>query len=307
MFNLPNVWTHCLFAEDLCRELKENHLVETSSGALNFGAQGPDPFFYHNFWPFKADQGVSEIGMKLHTEKCGPFLLDMIENGKNAKNQQQAFILGYISHHMLDRNTHPYIHYHSGYEGNKHQELEVIIDTCMLERLRGLKSWKNPVYQKLSLQDSSHSILSMLRSLILSHFPGLDSRLNGDYIKKSYQDMRLAQRILFDPVGWKNRLLGSFVSSYSHQPLKDRKDYLNDTKRTWKHSATLQESNQSFIELYEKAFSETAALWRSILNYWQTSSKVIHASITDHLGDISYDTGLPLREEKVNQFSEPIV
>ncbi len=59
--------------------------------------------------------------------------MDLIERAKNRDDQVRAFVFGFITHHILDRNTHPYIHYRAGYEGNDHQKLEVFIDTLMME------------------------------------------------------------------------------------------------------------------------------------------------------------------------------
>ncbi len=304
---MPNVWTHIIFAEDLCKKIGREDLLETSAPLLNYGAQGPDPFFYHHFWPLAKDQQVSEAGMKLHTEQCGPFLLNMIKKGRTMENQVQAFILGYVSHHSLDRNTHPYIHYRAGYEKNKHQKLEVNIDTLMLKKHRGLDSWKSPAYKKFSLQLKKKPIAHLLESLIDEYYPEMSSSFPRHYILQSYRDMKQAQTILFDPWGWKNKVLGSMVSSFSHQPLSDEKDYLNEQKNLWRHPATNEAIRLSFLELYERAFSEAAELFSMILDYWDRDESYLLHNIEEILGNISYDTGLPLSLNYTNVYSDPIV
>ncbi|MFD1361367.1 hypothetical protein ACFQ4A_06765 [Lentibacillus salinarum] len=50
---------------------------------MKFGAQGPDPFFYYNFWPWIKEEPFNHIGLKLHQEKCGQFLMDLVDKGKD--------------------------------------------------------------------------------------------------------------------------------------------------------------------------------------------------------------------------------
>ncbi|WP_176140715.1 zinc dependent phospholipase C family protein [Halobacillus salinus] len=303
---MPNTWTHILFVDQLCERIERKDLLETSSLALHIGAQGPDPFFYHRFLPFLSAGDGEGLGMQLHTQQCGPFLTDMIERGKEEKNTIQAYILGFVSHHYLDRVTHPYIHYYSGYEGNKHQELEVAIDTLMMQRVRNMRTWKIPVHKELK-PDAIDSISHFLSDLIVEHYSDWSTDRAKKITKRSYKDMYLAQKLLFDPWYWKNKFLGAFVSSFSHQPLKDNRDYLNETKATWHHSATNDPSADSFLELYESAAKKGADLFTDILHYWSTPSQELLKAIEVKIGNISYDTGRPLEENQTNLYSSPIV
>ncbi|UOR13233.1 zinc dependent phospholipase C family protein [Halobacillus amylolyticus] len=305
---MPNIWTHIMFAEDVCNEHKREDIINTSGRFLNMGAQGPDPFFYYNFWPRLSDHGVNEVGMKLHTEQCGAFLINMINRGKHVKNRSQAYILGFVSHHILDRVTHPYIHYYSGYQGHKHQELEVIIDTLMLDKYRQLKPWKTPVYKQVQLnKKEAKELARWLEQDIYTLFPELSSSVPSNYVVKSLMDIALAQRLLFDPNGWKNDVLGSMVSSFSHRPIKENFDYLNEHRKEWKHSATGKPSHASFIDLYETAFQQTCSIIELILSYWSSSEEGLIDPIRDQIGDISYDTGKPLSLRLKNHYAHPIV
>ncbi|MGP4069849.1 zinc dependent phospholipase C family protein [Halobacillus sp. B29] len=303
---MPNIWTHVLFVDQLCNELNRHDLIQTSGHSLHLGAQGPDPFFYHNFLPFSQDEHVDEVGMKLHTEQCGPLLIDMIERGAYHKNHLQAFILGFVSHHMLDRHTHPYIHYHAGYEANKHQELETIIDTIMLERFRSIKTWKNPVHKQIKSR-SLPSIAQLMDLLLDTHFPGLVEDYPDNFIHQSYRHIQFAQRVLYDPWKWKNKYFGSLVSSFSHQPVNDDKDYLNEQKNRWHHPATNEPHTSSFLDHYEEALEEGKLLFQLILSYWENPDSSRLNEIKDMIGNRSYDTGAPLSEGLVNRFSNPIV
>ncbi|WP_047982522.1 zinc dependent phospholipase C family protein [Ornithinibacillus contaminans] len=303
---MPNIWTHMLFCEDVVDAIGHPESIPKHSYILNLGAQGPDPFFYYNFWPWIKDEPVHQIGNLLHTKKCGDFLMDLIISAKDKSEEIKSYVLAFMTHHILDRNTHPYVHYRAGYDGNKHQKLEVIIDTLMMERYKNLKTWKTPVSKEIHLTKHQRTaIADFLHPAIVRHYPEIAKNSSG-YIKKAFQDMKLAQKLLADPYGWKNKLFKSLVSSYSYQPITVHTDYLNVEHKTWRHSATNEPSLKSFIDLYEQARIEAIGIMKYVLDFWSNRGST-RSDLEEIIGDISYDTGLPLQLDLQNKFSEPIV
>ncbi|WP_042149232.1 zinc dependent phospholipase C family protein [Paucisalibacillus sp. EB02] len=303
---MPNIWTHMLFCEDVVDTIGISMSIPKHSYILNLGAQGPDPFFYFNFWPWIEDGPVNHIGNLLHNEKCGEFLMDLIDEVKDQSNEMKSYVFGFVTHHILDRNTHPYIHYRAGYEGNKHSKLEIIIDTLMMERYKNLKTWKTPVYKEIHLNRRiKHEIAGLLYRTIKKHFPVVEQNSPKNIIK-AFNDMKLALKLLADPNGWKNKLLRSTVSSFSHQPIVDHTDFLNMERTTWYHSATREPSTKSFIDLYEQARIESIDIMKKVLEYW-SKDESNREDLVKVLGEISYDTGLPLQLKKQNRYSDPII
>lgn len=305
---MPNIWTHILFCEELIDSLKKTAEFSDVKAYLNLGAQGPDPFFYHNFWPWNSDQSVNEVGQVLHHDQCGPFLLDLIEAASSYPLQTKAYVVGFVTHHVLDRNSHPYIHYLAGYEKNNHQVLEVNIDTIMMQRFHNLKTWKTPVHKRIDIgkhvdQHTAH----LLDSTITKHFPHTRQSVPSSYLQEAYRDMKRALRILFDPYGWKNKVLGSLISPFSHQPIQDQKDYLNDQHTQWRHSATNEASTQSFLDLYKEAKDEGLTILYAVYSYWEDPKPQNKQRLEDLLQNISYDTGKPLDQGMINRYAEPIV
>ncbi|MGM8366301.1 zinc dependent phospholipase C family protein [Virgibacillus sp. W0181] len=305
---MPNIWTHIQFCEDVIDLIPyTQQLFADHEAYLKLGAQGPDPFFYYNFWPWIKNGPVQTIGQKLHTEKCGDFLMELIDAGKHESTVVQAYIFGFVTHHILDRNTHPYIHYFAGYEGSNHQRLEVIIDTLLMKNHHNLKTWKTPVYKEINIGRSiDKQIVHLLYSTINRYYPEIRQE-KAAYIQKSYRDMKLALKILADPYGWKNKLLGSIVSPYSHQPVRAERDYLNLRHATWHHSATNKPSTKSFIDLYKEAQVEGVEIMKQILHYWEESGTASRAHVIDLIGNISFDTGLSLAYDRKNKYSDPII
>lgn len=305
---MPNIWTHILFCEEIMDVMDNKEEYLRMDGYLKLGSQGPDPFFYHNFWPWKKDDRVNQIGSSIHTEHCGPFLMDMIESGSRLSSKGKAYILGFVTHHILDRNTHPYIHYRAGYEGNKHQELEVIIDTLMMERNRNMNTWKVPAYKEINVgRFLDREIEQLLYRHIQTYFPEKTAALPDDFIQQSYRDMRMALKMLFDPYRWKNVLLSSMISSFSHQPVRKNKDYLNEGHHTWHHPATNEPDTRSFLDLYEQAKNEGMKIISAIIDHWKHPDQRSIQSIESMVDNISYDTGKPLVQKLKNIYSSPIV
>ena len=304
---MPNTWTHILFCEDVIDSVKQPYPFSQYEPYMKLGAQGPDPFFYYNFWPWIKDEPVHEVGMTLHTERCGDFLMDLIRKAKGQCSEVKAYVTGFITHHILDRNTHPYIHYRAGYEGSNHQKLEIIIDTLMMEKYHKLKTWKTPVYKEIDVGRTLNlEVRELLHETIKKHYPELN-RDTSEYIQKAYRDMLLALKILMDPYGWKNFMLRSLISSYSHQPVKTNVDYLNLNHTTWYHPATNVASNHSFIELYDKARVEGIEILSQLQNYWENSANSSEQRLSELIDNISYDTGKPLKLGLKNKYSDPIV
>ncbi|WP_082234735.1 zinc dependent phospholipase C family protein [Halobacillus massiliensis] len=302
---MPNIWTHIIFAEDLCRNLGRDDIIDTSSRFFYMGAQGPDPLFYYNFWPKLSDKGVPELGTRMHTENCGAFLLQLIMEGKTLKNQSQAYILGFVSHHILDRNTHPYVHYRAGYKDNDHQKLEVAIDTLMLEKYRNIEPWSEQVHLKIRLTKPERKhISSWLLPLIANHYPV--NELPKEYLSGSFRDITIAQSIFYDPYGWKKNLIGAYISPYSHRPIEDPVDYLNENKTEWRHPATNEPHYTSFQELYKDSLKEAAPLMEEILSYWSSPSTDGWEKIKCLVKNDSYDTGKPLALKLKNVYADPI-
>lgn len=303
---MPNIWTHMLFCEDVVDTIGISMSKPKHSYILNLGAQGPDPFFYFNFWPWMEDGPVNHIGNLLHTEKCGEFLMDLIDDVSDKSDELKSYVFGFVTHHILDRNAHPYIHYRAGYEGNKHSKLEIIIDTLMMERYKNLKTWKTPVHKEIQLSRKIKiEIAELLHRTIKKHFPDINQNSSKN-IMKAFNDMKLALKLLADPHGWKNKLLHSTVSSFSHQPIVDHTDYLNLEHTTWYHPATREPSSKSFIDLYEQARIESIDIMKNVLEFWRKDG-TNRKELEKVLGEISYDTGLPLSLNRNNKYSEPII
>ncbi|WP_257349480.1 hypothetical protein [Pseudalkalibacillus decolorationis] len=204
-----------------------------------------------------------------------------------------AFTTGFLTHHILDRNAHPYIIFRSGNEGNRHQKLEIIIDTLLMKKFRGIETWNTPVYKQLDIGSQlDTSVEAMLAEAIQTFFPDLHKELPINYIERSYNHMQLALKILYDPLGWKRKLLKERVDPFSYQKDIGSGDYLNESNSRWSHPAQVDEhSEQTFFDLLEQAEQEGIKVLSVLGAYWFEDSADAIDQLEQKIGNISYDTG----------------
>lgn len=308
---MPNIWTHIIYGEKLAKETAFQLSSSKEKAYYYLGCQGPDPFYYHSFWPWIKEKPVTQLGNDFHTKDCGSILIDMIQFGGNHPEDRllKAYIMGFVSHHLLDRNTHPYIIFRSGREDNKHQQLETIIDTILVERFHGLKTWKVPVYKEIYSDKKLHQpIIDMMDYIVKKYFPQRAEKMPNGYLNKSYLDTIKALRILFDPLGWKHKLLPKWAEPLSHKKVSSETDYLNLKEAAWSHPAFREEkSSESFLQLLETAETEGISIFNQINDYWKHPDNNHLTRLHDSLGNLSYETGKDCSIPNRDYYCEPIV
>lgn len=303
---MPNLWTHIIFAEQVAEEA--NFDYKRYQNAYRLGAQGPDPFFYHNFWPWKKDKSVAGIGSRIHKDYCGPFLVEMVKQAKLNKEDQlmKAYVLGFVAHHILDRNAHPYIIYKSGEEGHNHQVLETTIDTILAKKFYDIKTWRTPIYKEIYLGENLPDKIVKLIVYLLETIHKDKTANKGELFNQSYKDMIKALRILYDPTGIKHKLLGNVISPFSHSKNFPEKDYLNEEHHEWSHPAYIDEkSNESFFDIWDRAKNEGVPMIKAILGYFDNKETL--DQVKELIGDLSYETGKPSAQEMEIKYFDPIV
>ncbi|RSK29010.1 hypothetical protein EJF36_20170 [Bacillus sp. HMF5848] len=304
---MPNIWTHIYFGEKALEKIGCS-LDKKLDNYFRLGTQGPDPFFYHSFWPWKKSR-VAEIGSAIHHEQCGPFLMHIIEEGRKLDDETRAYVLGFVTHHLLDRYTHPYIHYRAGDEGYKHQVLETHLDTLVLQKFRQMQTWRTPAYEQIFVgQTLNASIVNLLESATKQIFPTLYADMPTRFVEQSYRDMIQASKLFYDPSGMKKKLLGGIISPFSHSERTPDADLLNEAKAEWKHPAAPEESStKSFLELMDEAFENAEYILPYIIEYWHTGDQAAYETIRESLGNYSYDTGKDCELGLRNYQYDPIV
>jgi len=264
---MPSQICHLIFAEDSLREALGNDaekMLRESGNIYRFGAQGPDKY-----------------GVNAHREGYGRLVAHMIHELRHLEAkcyeglpQLKAYILGFTTHAFLDKKTHPFIDYFSGWVDVDREETEIyyrchifmerILDVLMLELKRGLNIRE---FSLLPLLDCGAMlpygiIKTLVKSLNITypytHFKSRDRRrvenayidcmgfytfidpLNPHYRRLAYERDRSSR-------GDQRRL-----ALFHPFELPDDIDFLNLGHSTWTHPCNSEwRHEESFPELFD--------------------------------------------------------
>jgi hypothetical protein len=241
-----------------------------------FGAQGPD-FCLHNH---RTKPTALIFGQLLHTEAYGIYVRKLVDiarkHGQGIESPFGIYTAAFATHAILDRITHPFINYFSGWVTPDHPEsdqyynchafLERIIDVFVLRSRTG-ESING--YDFLSRFDCGENLPEFLETAlstaIVETFPIYTS---VEKVQRRMRNAYLDTRGFYtftNPAGREN-LHAAFRHGKGHQKPPRRLlalfhpdrlpdlDYLNAAREEWNHPGIADEMHtESFIDLYEQA------------------------------------------------------
>jgi hypothetical protein len=319
---MPNIWTHFLFGRELAGKvgLQEASATPELLRTYQFGCQGPDFLFYHRFLPWQSG-GMPGMGSAMHSAKCGPFLLDLLDHvkGKPLRSTETVYVLGFLTHHILDRNAHPYVFYLSGFKKWDHQRFEIILDTLVARKIAGIETWKTPVWKELYAGERlPGNMASVFDRLARHHYKEIAERFGASDWDDAYRDMIRAQKLFHDPTGLKRMLTFGKIEPFLFKKQVAPLDFFNEARAEWRHPSILEERHtESFWDLWNQAIDDgirvmDAALRYISEDYADRSPQVeavgdIRQALEESLGDISYETGKPCSEGHKILHADPMI
>ena len=275
---MPAHITHEIFADEVFgRALTE---VATDDAELRpfwvFGAQGPD-FFLHNH---RTRPSGLVFGQLLHGSSYGTFIKHVVEygleHGHTITSQFGVFVAAFTTHAMLDRVTHPFINYYSGWVVpdrpdseqyyHCHAFLERIIDVFVL-RIRRRQSISD--YDFFSHVDCGETMSKVIIDAVAFGIVRTFAKLYDEekvlrQINNAYQDTR--NFYVFTNPPDREHLFKAYQRDHGSSGPSKRSvalfhpvklpelDYLNFSHAEWNHPGNMAESHdESFLDLYEKA------------------------------------------------------
>ena len=192
---MPDFWTHILGGELVTKELsvekKYIEMIKDNQQLFNLGCEGPDIFFYNDFWPWISNKRGPELGKKLHQQR----IIELFDNSLSflAKNQTRedypklfAYLSGLIVHYALDKKIHPFI-YQETDNYPEHKRLELNIDTYL----------SNKYWHKKAAQLTPHKAIDVgadLPQIIKDYYTFLLAKFNYNFaaevLTDAYQDFK---------------------------------------------------------------------------------------------------------------------
>lgn len=311
---MPNLWTHNIFGDIILNQAGTCKWLDNTEQKQLFhlGCQGPDFLFYHRFFPWQGKSSMNMLGSLMHTKACGPVLMQMANIVVNSQlsldDPLTVYVTGFMMHHVLDRNMHPYVFTKSGSIKWDHQRFEVILDTIVVKKLLGLETWKHPAWKQIHIGSAfPASIVDMLTSIASDHYPDMAELMNRNDWNDAYRDMIRAQKIFHDPTGIKNRLTFGQIDPFVYKRSNPERDYLNEAKSTWRHPALENESSSaSFWDLWEQSLVDGKQVWDAAIQYWSQPDDESRQALAEVIGNRSYEHGLDVEDGLEIRFEQPI-
>lgn len=321
---MPNVWTHLIFGQIVLEKLEELDLISSVKNRqlFNMGCQGPDFLLYHRFLPWMRSSVMNRLGTAMHLINCGPAIMDLLDavKGKSSEGKHAdpsvIYTLGFVSHHVLDRHLHPFVFSRSGFSKWDHQRYEIMVDTLIARKLRGIETWKTPVWKEIEIGGLLPApILDAFQLIVRNHYPELAHLIRRDDWNTANRDMIKAQRLFHDPTGIKRTLaLGQLEPFVFHREVLF--DVLNEANLPWIDPIDKQiDHHENFWTLWEQAMIDSLSIIRTILEWFRSTHDdlvsiekqlELRLSIVEQIGNFSYDTGLPCDSGASVRYADPI-
>lgn len=312
---MPALLTHYLCGNAVLKLIEDENIrssIIKHRNVFNLGTQGPDVFFYYRAWPWTNNEGIPELGNRMHEEKTGEFIWEalqyIIRSDKVHRSILTAYMCGYLCHYALDCHTHPYIFYRTGFvrrgEENTskytcyHRMFETALDVLMLKRELNKKPSGFKSYKQIQIQKEAAADIGDMYSKILKKVYSVD--LSAELVCRAVADIAEIAAVLRDKTSMKKMLLSRLEKSLGKQPMfssmilpleiNDDLDYLNTSHFTWHlpwdNSAAL---TSSFTEGFEAAAAESKKLVETIPLL--LSGKIDLENVMALIGNRSFSTG----------------
>jgi len=290
---MPSHITHLVFAEDMVtRCFGTDHPFLREHGSIfALGAQGPD-IFYHNQ---RTMPTAIYYGVLLHRHGYGKFCAHLVDFAMREHldfhSAEGAFIAAYITHAVLDRYTHPFINYFSGWPDpedksterfrSMHPFFERIIDLFVLSRFRGITVNDYDFAGRVSCGDDAPRLVSRIQRLALSesYRRARNDESLAERLRNAYSDAmgyyRYSNTITPDRLaeGLRREKLGDigprWLAILHPISLLPDIDYLNEAGSVWFEPCEEGErTSASFWDLYREAGTECSAALSQLERAW---------------------------------------
>lgn len=240
--------------------------------------QGPDPFFFYGYSLAKRKnvKEVRQFGTLLHHMDIAPVYNFLLNYATSKSGEEQevllAFIKGLMYHYALDRNTHPYIFYISGFSelpeekrkySLEHAKVESAIDAIMKKKCHEKKN----INQMLKVSKAHLKLISKMFYCLGNYYFNF-AYIQEDTYEKCVKDMRLVNHVLNSPLKIKKLIFMTLFKSHElnamSAPLNVTKlkkyDLFNSRKQKWLNCVNGNIRFESFYELFDNAKKETESI-----------------------------------------------
>ena len=279
---MPALITHHLFGEQSIDRLPQGVITSDEERiAFILGNQGPDPFFFRvRSLHIKAAMTLAHEMHNAHIAEQFRCLHDGVEHlqPRDAK-LGRAFVLGLLSHYVLDRNAHPFVYEQQfgiieadseleNLPSQVHAIIESDLDVLMLQLKRdGATCADYPPAGELVTTDRIDRVAGVLMSHVARQVFGLDVPA-GEY-GGAIADMQLCYRAIEPAGSFRDRVIAgvedlvignSIMVPLSHRVTTETPARVGNLGHLpWRNPYTQDVSTESFPEVFDRALDDYEA------------------------------------------------
>lgn len=308
---MPALITHHLFGEESLNRLPDGIVTsDDERAAFLLANQGPDPFFFRFRTPHSS--ACMELGRVMHRSRMSAAfaaLRDGVEHlQKHDARVGRAWVLGLLSHYVLDRNAHPFVYAQQwglqeadpslkSASSQVHAIIETDLDLLMLQLKRnGATVADYPPASELVTTERINKVAGALTSFTALSVYGMN--IGANEYGGAVADMQLVYRLI-EPAGSARsdlvaKLEGltkdySLFQALAHPVTAEPPAAAGNLScQDWENPFTGKVSSESFPALFERALDD----------YGITAARFIETGdmtvVTQHL---NY-SGRPLGEDE---------
>ena len=279
---MPALITHHLFGEESIDRLPAG-LVSTEEERTAFliANQGPDPFFFHA--RSRQARSCMKLASRMHAERISRQFTALRDGAARLPEHDagvgRAFVLGMLSHYVLDRTAHPFVYDQQwgiqrmdadlALAGSKvHAVIESDLDILMLQAKRaGATCADYPPVCELVTTDRINKVAGALTSFVARSVYGLE--VGAAEYGGAVADMQLAYRVVEPAGSLSSRLVGmvegfaadySLLTSLAHRVTDEAPAAVGNLRHLpWSNPFTEEQSFESFPEVFDRALDDYAS------------------------------------------------
>lgn len=263
--------------------------------AFYAGANGPDLFFFYRAWSKKREPDLPALGVRMHRELCGEFLLSLIAHAETPA--QKGYTLGFLCHYGLDTLAHPYIAFLTAkgmpyHISNGHGRYEIALDSVLHKKDTGRSAVKAQENTGHLTGQTLAEVAALLRTCVAEVY-GI--QLTVLALSDCFHHAVLLRRFFHSPLRIKKALAALAELTAFHKrgfitchitPARLKKRL----PKTWIDPFTGEEKEGGIDAVLQAAEARCTVLMRSARKYWE--GRLAVSTLTRHIGNSSYETGL---------------
>lgn len=321
---MPSTITHSFFMKDVYDILPESISKSVDVNRSLMFSQSTDSLMFYNLLSVCPGKSIRKLHHYSHSNNTGDFFINLLNyvRGNSIDDKDvYSFIVGFISHYVLDSTIHPYIIYKTGdfdkknpstYKyNNVHHFMETFIDNDMVKRRLHINPYKYKFTKYcFDTRSFSNDLNRTIDNVFYSTYKVKD--MSKIYYKSLKQEKVLLNLFRRDTYGIKKffyklidtvtpRRTFRFEALSYHYPLEDKHNFLNTNNNVWRNPAIYdQTSTESFIDLYLKSIKKAKDLICASFEYLDGKD----IELEKIFPNISYYTGLECSEDRVLKYFE---